>query len=124
MALSINKYTYYKLSGCTALTGITSFNALLAVNAQLPYVVYKRTAERPEYNRNGVVYNSSTVRIDVMGSTYDESLFYIEIIRTLFENQTGSYNNILVKGCRIVGDDEQTDGQVWVQTLIFEFQTN
>jgi hypothetical protein len=120
--ISIGKYIKHVLSGLTE-----SVNSLvLPPNAdQLEnYIVYKRMSVVPEYTRDGVAFNTTQVQIDIVSQDYGDGIDLAEEVRALFELKDEIYGNIRVQQCTLLAADENTDGSVFIQSLVFEIITN
>jgi hypothetical protein len=125
MSLSIGKWINFKLSGITS-----SINALMVpINAEQlqNYIVYKRRSVAPDDNtnsRDGVAYDRCEVEIDIVSVDYVESIDLAEEVRDKLENVEGSVSNVVVNQCILLSADENTDGNLFIQSLVFEFLTN
>jgi len=120
MSLSIGKYVYHKLSGVTAVV-----NPLIVPSGSTEFIVFKRKNEVPEYCNDGLVDNSTSVQIDIVSSDYLRAINMAEQVRLILECHKETYKNIVIQNCILLpNNDESTDGELYVQTLVFEFVTN
>lgn len=118
--ISIGNYILHKISGVT-----TSVNALYTKEGIIPpYITYKRAYVNPEYCKDGLISNTTGVQVDIVSNTYVESIELAEQVRGILELNSEVYGNIRVMESSLVSVDENTDGSIYTQTLIFEFVTN
>jgi len=118
--LAIGKYLKHKLSGIT-----TNINPSFSLES-IPIIAYERTGYNVDLessSRDGLRYTTS-VRIDIVYGSYDEAIDAAIQIKSILENQRGSYKGIVVFDCDFAGADENTDGNLFQQTLNFDFKTN
>jgi hypothetical protein len=118
--LSIGKYINHSLSG---ITGITSISPLMAISGNTNYIVYKRSGITPEYTRDGCSLNRTSVQIDIMSTDYETSIDLAEKVRNKLESKTGVFNGVEILNAVLTNASENTDGNIYIQTLFFEFAT-
>jgi hypothetical protein len=120
MSISIGKYIKYKLSGIVSI-----INPLAKPEDETkPFIVYKRKYVQPEYTRDGIAFNLTGIQIDVVSTDYSSSIDLAEQVRSALECKSGAYSGVSVTQCELTGVDENYDGNLYIQTLVFEFKTN
>ncbi|HLO60955.1 MAG TPA: hypothetical protein VK179_19545 [Bacteroidales bacterium] len=118
--LAIGKYIKHMLSGVT-----TNISPHFSTDVT-PLIAYERTgheidAENSSYD--GLAYVTS-VRIDLVYNNYDDAVDAAIQVKSLLENKSGQYKNIVVHDCTFDGAIENTDGNLFQQTLNFDFKTD
>jgi hypothetical protein len=121
--LSIGKFIYQQLSGVTS-----EANALiLPKDVTKPYIVYHRMSVTPEDSRDGLAYDIVQVQVDVVCNDYIRCIEIAEQVRSIFEYKNFTYGNMNINcGALLSADEiafESKDGISYVQTTVFEFQT-
>lgn len=88
--------------------------------AELPYVLYQRTALEPTPQKSGRP-GDDAVLIDVycFAATYAESVELAEAVRGALDFATGETDGLRLRACHLVDSDEGWQDDAFVQRLVF-----
>ena|ERR1035437_7459430 len=90
------------------------------------YIVYKRVSLEPDYTDDGLAFNKTVEEVNIFSKNYTDCVDIAQTVRDTFELKIGTYgNNVKIYQCTLLQvGEETTDGNIYVQTLQFEFLTN
>ncbi len=96
------------------------FPVAIDTSAELPYVLYRRTALEQQPQKSGRP-GSDTVVIEVGCYTagYAEGVELAEAVRAALDSATGEAAGLRLRACTLVDSDEGWEDDAYVQRLVF-----
>ena len=104
--------------------GIKIYPILAAEETQPPFIVYKRTAMKPSYSKDGLYGDDGTVQIDVISQDYAEGVDIMQAVRQSLEWQRGVFYDVNVDMMLVDSANEYGDGKEFIQELVLKIIIN
>ena len=96
------------------------FPVAIDTTAELPYVLYRRTALEPTPQKTGRPGDDAVLmEVDCFAATYAESVELAEAVRAALDFATGEAAGLRLRACHLTDSEEGWSDDAFVQKLVF-----
>lgn len=121
-SLSAGRIVRELLLASENVTAITStVYPVVADEAVLPYIVYRRTALSQTATKSGQ-FGADSIRVDVVcyASSYGESVALAEAVRGVLDCVAGDSEGLVLRSCYLEDAEEFWESDAFVQSMTFK----
>lgn len=100
-------------------SGDNIFSLIAHKEAQLPYIVMSRNSIQTQYTKDRAFDNTVQFTVNVVADSYIDSIELANAVRHAIENFYWKNTDIYIHPISVVSISEATDGDQFVQSLVF-----
>lgn len=98
---------------------VTKVFPVVADNAVLPYIVYRRVSLQSSPVKGGHGAEEAQIEVSCFTKEYTEGVELAEAVRSVLDGARGGSENITIRRCSLGDSDESWQGDAYVQNLVF-----